>query len=91
MGIRRLTTYLEPYATAATIGCSNSTCSVHEDGPTSMVIDGPGLAYHIFYRILAWKPASWHALDALPSYKEIGDATLLFLQELSKHGIVMYG
>lgn len=90
MGIPRLTSYLQPYFTSTVLGCSNHDCSLHKKRSTGLIIDGPGLIYAIYYRLLAWKPASLNALDAQPSYREIGNATVQFLEQLTACGIAMY-
>ena len=92
MGIPRLTSYLEPYSVPGLLGCDSFACPIHNPQIHSscIIIDGPGLAYHIFYRILAHKPASWNAIDAMPTYQEIGELTVLYLQELEKRGVCLY-
>ena len=54
------------------------------------MVDGPGLAYHVYYRLLAYRPASLNALDGVPSYSEIGKGMIIFLDELRAYGLVMY-
>ena len=92
MGIRRLTSCLEPYSVPVLLGSGNFLDPSHslQIHSNCIIIDGPGLAYHIFYRILAFKPESWNILDALPTYKEIGELTIIFLRELRERGIWLY-
>lgn len=90
MGIPRLTSYLQPYFTSTVLGCSNHNCSLHKDRSNGLIIDGPSLIYAVYYRLLACKPASLNALDAQPSYREIGNATVQFLEQLSACGMAMY-
>lgn len=90
MGIPRLTSYLQPYFTSTVLGCSNHDCSLHKERSIGLIIDGPGLIYAVYYRLLAWKPASLNALDAQPSYREIGNATVQFLEQVAACGIAMY-
>ena len=92
MGIRRLTSCLEPYSVPGLLGCRDLPCPTHSPQIHSncVIIDGPGLAYHVFYRILAHKPESWNALDAMPTYKEVGELTILWLRELRMHGVWVY-
>ncbi|MCJ1391426.1 hypothetical protein MMC18_004290 [Xylographa bjoerkii] len=87
MGIPRLRGLLEPYFQTSTLGCSNQECKDHIRSSKTVIIDGPGLAYAIYYRLLAYKPTSLNALDAQPTYEEIGRAVFLFLQALTNCGI----
>ena len=50
------------------------------------IVDGPSLAYHIYYRLLAHKPRTLNVFDATPSYEQIGEGFLAFLEELQAHG-----
>ena len=77
MGIPRLITYLEPYATPAEL----SDCRV--------IIDGPGLAYHIYHRLLASNPRADNAIHGAPSYEELGDGAVYFLDELQSRNVVV--
>lgn len=86
MGIPGLTAKLQPYAVPAKLG------SYHLDASqdtSRVIIDGPSLAYHIYYRLLACKSASLNALDAAPSYHDIGQGALVFLDALREHDVVM--
>ncbi|MCJ1288229.1 hypothetical protein MMC26_007584 [Xylographa opegraphella] len=87
MGIPRLRGLLEPYFQTLTLGCSNQECTDHKLSPKPVVIDGPGLAYVIYYRLLAWKPIHLNAIDAQPTYEEISCAVLIFLQALTNCGL----
>ena len=90
MGIPRLIGLLNPYSVSVSLGCSNEECSIHPRSSSPLIIDGPGLAYAIYYRLLACKPTHLNALDAQPSYNEIGNATLRFLEQLRECGVAMY-
>ena len=50
------------------------------------IVDGPSLAYHVYHRLLAHKPPTLNVLDATPSYKELGEGFVVFLEELQVHG-----
>lgn len=90
MGVPHLITYLQPYATAVELGnCSSEGHTPAHRVRYKVIIDGPGLAYHIYYRLLAWKTKSSNAFDAAPSYEELGRGAVIFLDELQKHHIVM--
>ena len=94
MGIPRLISLLQPYAVSAVLGCkashSSEHISNHPDEHNKVTIDGPGLAYHIFYALLAHKSHSLNALDAAPSYADIGQSVVIFLEELQHYGLTMY-
>lgn len=92
MGIPRLTTHIQPYLIPTVLGCSIPDCETpsHPQGAQQkLIIDGPGLAYYLYYRLLAHKPDSLNGLDALPSYNELGRATLIFLDELQNRHVIM--
>lgn len=94
MGIPHLTSHIHPYLLSTVLGCSTSDCKRHsnlEAGPTKLIIDGPGLAYYLYYRLLAHKPYHLRGLDAIPSYDELGKAALRFLDGLQEHRVIMYG
>ena len=92
MGIPRLITYLSPWAVPTVLGCRTADCSTHttyDSDRNKVFIDGPALAYHIYYRLLASNQGVLNALDAQPSYEELGKATLSYLDELQDHGLQM--
>lgn len=92
MGIPRLTSHLQPYATLTNLGCNTPECSHHhrKHKEHNIFIDGPGLAYHVYYRALSQSPTVSNAYDAAPSYSEIGQATIAFLHELESYGLLVY-
>ncbi|KAL9635801.1 MAG: hypothetical protein Q9204_002487 [Flavoplaca sp. TL-2023a] len=89
MGIPRFASYLHPYSSYTTLGYKNSPCDdnngdiVHSP---KFIVDGPALAYHIYYRLVHRSHATG-AFDALPSYHQIGQATIAFLSELEAHHV----
>lgn len=89
MGIQGLTVKLQPYATPATLGSYNSYNANDSQDTSRVIIDGPSLAYYVYYRLLASKPASLNAFDSAPSYKELGQGALVFLDTLSEHNVTM--
>lgn len=88
MGIPRLTSHVQPYLTPTILGCSDHDCPLHNPHSRPLVIDGPALVYAVYYRLLACKPERLNALDAQPSYREIGDAVVRFLEEVERCGVV---
>jgi hypothetical protein len=71
MGIPHLLTHLQPYAVD------------HPPPGTSLIIDGPSLAYHI-----------WHlcsrSQDAHPSHALLVTTCIAWLEALQRHGAEMY-
>lgn len=89
MGIPRMFSHLQSLAVPKTLGCKTDGCTEHPFGPT-IIIDGPSLAFYVNYRILAHRSPSTNPIDAVPSYNELGKATLAFLDEFQQHGLTMY-
>ena len=92
MGIPRLISHLQPYFLSATLGSRSSGCVKFDVGSSEkciIIIDGPGLAFFIYYRLLANKSASLNAIDAVPTYDEIGKSFLIFLAELRAFGLTV--
>lgn len=87
MGIPKLLGSLEPYASRITFNPSPG----NDYNPQKRaVIDGPGLAYHVFYQTLARRVTSANNVRDVPSYAEIGDAILDWLDAVEAHAIPMY-
>ena len=90
MGLPRFVGQLQHYSISTTLG-HKSTHRNENSGddtvPLKFVIDGPALAYHIYYRLSHRS----NALEALPSYGQIGQATIAFLSELEAHHVQMIG
>jgi hypothetical protein len=78
MGIPHLITYLRPFAASADL-----------DGE-SVVIDGPGLAYHVWHLCLASQTLFRNPFEATPSYKSLGDAVIRWLDELESMNVRLY-
>ena len=89
MGIPRMFGHIQSLAIPRTLGCQTNDCDEH---PTrqNISIDGPSLAFYINYRILAYRSPSTSPVDAVPSYSELGNATIIFLDELRRQGALMY-
>jgi hypothetical protein len=56
----------------------------------SVVIDGPSLVYHVYYRLLAWMSPVHDVLDLQPTCNEVSRAVVTCLLELTRRGIEMY-
>lgn len=88
MGIPYLTKHLLPYAESVLLGDGPS-CS---DGPTrvsSVVIDGPSLVYHVYYRLLAWLEPDDDMLDIQPTCDEVSRGVMHFLLHLRERNVEM--
>ncbi|KAG4025171.1 hypothetical protein MFRU_064g00080 [Monilinia fructicola] len=77
MGIPHLITFLRPYATLSSLKGKD------------IVIDGPGLAYHIYHVCLGTRNAAGNYFEANPSYKELGETVLKWLDGLEGSGGVV--
>jgi len=76
MGIPHLITFLQPYAESESL-------------VGGAVIDGPGLAYHIFYLCLNSRASVRYPFETALSYEELGDACLEWLDGLRESGVDM--
>lgn len=59
------------------------------DNTSKVIVDGPGLAYHIYYKCLPLRPTARNALEASPSYQELGHAAITWLTHLETCGLAM--
>ncbi|KAB8338817.1 hypothetical protein FH972_021761 [Carpinus fangiana] len=82
MGVQGLLSAIRPYATEE--------IWEPQESPTvrrGLVVDGPALAYHVYYRCLAHNNTASNALVAVPSYDFLCQATLAFLGRLELYGL----
>ena len=77
MGIRHLTTFLRPYASAESL-----------DGK-QVVIDGPSFAHQIYYICLKATPGARNALEAAPSYQNLVDTAIAWLDTVRASNVDM--
>lgn len=92
MGVPGLSKVLETYAVFTTIGCKALGCErhpPHSSQRSKIVIDGPSFAYCIYHRLIREKPDWLTAVEIMPSYDEVGNGALAFLNELESYGVVM--
>lgn len=94
MGIPGLSKPLKPYAVATTVGCKTSLCEEHKPAHSEwnrgIIIDGPSFAYSIYHRLIIQKPEWLTAVEAMPSYEELGQGAIAFLNELEDYGLKVY-
>ncbi|KAM3084129.1 hypothetical protein ACMFMG_001767 [Clarireedia jacksonii] len=74
MGIPHLITYLRPFATRESLK------------DKEIVIDGPGMAYHIYHVCQRTRVSAGNYFEAAPSYKELGETVLAWLHGLEEEG-----
>lgn len=92
MGIPHLITHLRPYATSMTIDDHPSlSFSVNTTPNRRVIIDGPGLAYHVYCTYLAEPRSVAHPLTIASLHEQIGPAVIAWLDQLERCGIKMYG
>ncbi|KAG0646855.1 hypothetical protein D0Z07_6126 [Hyphodiscus hymeniophilus] len=77
MGIPYLITYLRPYAELKSLAGQD------------VIVDGPGLCYHIHHRCLGRRTEARNSFEAAPSYGELGLATVEWLDGLRDNGAVV--
>ena len=94
MGIPYLLKRLQHYAKPTVLGCTTPDCKTHtlttKAKDPRIVIDGPCLAYFVYYRLLAQKSTKLGPLDCQPTYKELGAAVIAFLELLERCKLRMY-
>ncbi|EKD21432.1 DNA replication initiation factor cdc45 [Drepanopeziza brunnea f. sp. 'multigermtubi' MB_m1] len=76
MGIRHLITFLRPYAT-----------TLESLGGHKVVIDGPSFAHQIYYICLQASPGAKNALEAAPSYRELVNVAIAWLDGLRESNV----
>lgn len=94
MGIPNLTRSLNPHSTPILLckapdqaPSTTSTTTTSIKCVPSIIIDGPGLIYHIYHRLLSQKPAHLNAIDAQPSCAEVSAGVVRFLGCLLERGV----
>jgi hypothetical protein len=86
MGISYLTKHLLPYAETVSLRRKSD-----QDPPCvqSVVIDGPSLVYHVYYRLLAWTTPAYDVLDIQPTCDEVSRGVVSCLLQLIDLGVEM--
>ncbi|KNG80284.1 hypothetical protein ANOM_011524 [Aspergillus nomiae NRRL 13137] len=87
MGIPRLTRHLRPFAEAVLI---EGRLQKRQDGVhhvQSVVIDGPSLVYHVFWRLLSWSDSRTGFPDAQPTCNEVSCGVMIYLLLLTITGV----
>ncbi|KAK2802418.1 hypothetical protein FQN51_004481 [Onygenales sp. PD_10] len=90
MGIPHLTRRLLPHAQSVTLGTTTNNENENDSANpaiTTLIIDGPGLVYDIYYRLLSWADESLNPIDAQPSGNDVSVGVMLFLMGLRGRGV----
>lgn len=88
MGIQSLTKHILPYAETVVLGGSPS----ETDTPPrvgSVVIDGPSLVYHVYYKLLAWSDLTCDTIDPQPTCDQVSRGVASCLLQLQGRGVEM--
>ncbi|KAI4722750.1 hypothetical protein E4T48_00911 [Aureobasidium sp. EXF-10727] len=80
MGIPHLTHSLSPFGDKVVL-------PQHPADHENAIIDGPSLAYHIFYVCLSRRTNARNAFEATPTYQELGQAAVNFLEQIEQYGL----
>ncbi|KAF3401864.1 hypothetical protein F1880_009712 [Penicillium rolfsii] len=91
MGIPYLTKHLLPYADSVLLGRGPDDQNLDQTPRVrAVVIDGPSLVYHVYYRLLAGMGPVHDVLDMQPTCNEVSRAVVTCLVELSRRGIEIH-
>jgi hypothetical protein len=77
MGIPHMITFLRPYAELESLAGRD------------VVVDGPGLCYHIHYKCLGQRVDARNSFEAAPSYEELGEAAIGWLDGVRGSGAIV--
>lgn len=93
MGISGLSRHLQPYAVSTVVGCQTPNCQKHRSRDAvqtnKIIVDGPSFAYCVYQRLCSQMLRSINAIEAMPSYNDIGKGALAFLHQLESYGMVV--
>lgn len=78
MGVPHLIAFLEPYSVLESLAGQ------------SVVIDGPAFAYHVYHICLGSRSHLQRPFEAAPSYGEIGESAIQWLDGLRDGRVTMY-
>lgn len=95
MGIPRLMTHLRSWARLETVDGSANEPRPDEEQTwrRRAIIDGPALAYHVYYAYLARPGGAASPPTTAPScspYRDLGRAVVAWLDRLRSCGLTMY-
>ena len=87
MGIPHLSHQLQPHGVKVVLSRTTTTDSA---GQFSTIIDGPSLAYHCFHACMSRRSGARNAYEAAPSYRELGEAAVAWLEQIEHYGLRVY-
>ena len=92
MGIPHLTRHLLPFSETVTLSGEHG-YPQQEGSPyvSSVVIDGPSLVYHVYFRLLSWATSarSVAIFDAQPTCHEVSIGVMMYLLQLAALDVKM--
>jgi len=89
MGVPHLMHHLQAYGQKIILERSTGDGQPEPVPIRNAIIDGPALAYHLYSVCQSRRGAARNALDATPSYQELGSATVPWLEQLEQFGVRM--
>jgi len=92
MGIPRLMTQVSPYSEPVTWHRRHTLSKDASSPPEkeNIIIDGPSFCYFIHHKCLSTKTHARQALEAVPTYLELAEEAIAWLDELETFGFCMY-
>ncbi|KAJ5261473.1 hypothetical protein N7478_012068 [Penicillium angulare] len=90
MGIQSLTKHVLPYAETVVLDGSPSKTDL-PPCVRSVVIDGPSLVYHVYYKLLAWSDLICDKIDPQPTCDQVSRGVASCLLQLKGRGIKIHG
>ncbi|KAJ5116507.1 hypothetical protein N7456_000855 [Penicillium angulare] len=89
MGIQSLTKHVLPYAETVVLDGGPSTTN-SPPRVRSVVIDGPSLVYHVYYKLLAWSDLTCDKIDPQPTCDQVSRGVASCLLQLKGRGIEIH-
>lgn len=89
MGIPRLTALLHPYATPIE-WLRPGGVVVFKKPPPKLIIDGPALAYFIYYQCLSSETSTGSAREVMSSYERLSKTVIEWLNDIEEFGITVF-
>lgn len=89
MGIPRLTQHLQPFSDTVLLGRRLNSQQEEQNHVESIVIDGPSLVYHVYWRLLSWSDPKLNFPNSQPTCNEVSCGVMICLLQLSILGVRM--
>ncbi|KAE8348431.1 XPG domain containing-domain-containing protein [Aspergillus coremiiformis] len=91
MGIPRLRQHLHPLSETVLLEGRPHKCQQGVGYVKSVVIDGPSLVYHVFWRLLSWSDSTIGFPNAQPTCNEVSCGVMIYLLALTSLGVKIQG